>query len=39
MLSSIIGDEFLTKMVHKAGLRAKVLRSGDVKIGDIIKYH
>jgi hypothetical protein len=39
MLSSIIGDEFLTKMAHKAGLRAKVLHSGDVKIGDIIKYH
>jgi hypothetical protein len=39
MLSSIIGDEFLTEMVHKAGLRAKVLNSGDVKIGDTIKHN
>jgi len=39
MLSNMIGDEFLTKMIHKAGLRAKVLASGDVRVGDTIKCH
>jgi len=36
MLSEELGEEFLTKMIHKAGLRAKVLKSGDIKIGDTI---
>ena len=38
MLADDIGKEFLVSMVHKAGLRAKVLESGDVKIGDTINY-
>ena len=36
MLSNEIGEEFLTKMIDKAGLRAKVLHSGDITIGDSI---
>ena len=36
MLANIIGDEFLIKMAHKAGLRAKVISSGNLKIGDKI---
>ena len=36
MLSNEIGEEFLTKMIDKAGLRAKVLHSGDIIIGDRI---
>ncbi|NQZ54746.1 MAG: MOSC domain-containing protein [Piscirickettsiaceae bacterium] len=36
-LSKLIGPEVLQYMVHKAGLRAQILVSGDIRIADIIK--
>jgi len=36
MLSEELGEEFLNKMIHKSGLRAKVIESGDIKVGDTI---
>lgn len=37
LLSLELGDEFLKKMVHKSGLRAKILSSGSFKLGDSIE--
>ncbi len=37
MLADDLGEEFLTKMIHKSGLRAKVISSGIINIGDEIK--
>lgn len=36
-LSEKIGHEFLQHMVHRGGLRAQILSSGEVSIGDTIK--
>lgn len=37
LLSLELGDEFLTKMIHKSGLRAKILSNGTFKVGDSIE--
>ncbi len=36
-LSEEIGEEFLKQMIHKAGLRAKILSSGTISTGDTIE--
>lgn len=33
-LSLELGEEFLTKMIHKSGLRAKILSNGSFKVDD-----
>ncbi len=37
MLANEIGKEFLEKMIHKSGLRARILTDGEIKIGDTIQ--
>lgn len=37
LLSLDLGEEFLSKMVHKAGLRAKILSSGSFTLGESIE--
>jgi len=34
LLSQDLGEQFLKLMVHKAGLRAQILSSGTIRIGD-----
>jgi len=33
-LAAIIGDQVLTELVHQAGLRAAIVESGTVRVGD-----
>jgi len=33
-LAAIIGDQVLTGLVHQAGLRAAIVESGTVRVGD-----
>lgn len=37
LLSLDLGEEFLSQMVHKAGLRAKILSSGSFTLGESIE--
>lgn len=37
LLSLELGEEFLTQMIHKSGLRAKILSSGSFSVGESIE--
>ena len=39
MLAYELGEEFLKEMVHKSGLRAKLLSSGKIELGSLIKCY